>query len=589
MPSTSHPPTPLRPVTPGRSSGDATAPDEAARLPEGKTVLFYPSCGYGLLWSLLSLPGEIVVMSDDLPHRQPGWCNWQQFCDRITRDFAQHGIPMTVDHCDASLCRFQAAGKSVWLFFEDNNEVVRRLADAGGRIQTMVGICDGCCEGGNYECVNDTRFLTTVLALATADFRLYLDHSPLLEDKYRGWFHGEPPRHAYFHERHCLDGAIAGTLILDNLLVAPRLQRLGNPWNQPVTEADLVLFPYPHEPSGLTVLAPFRTRAQRPMLAEYRFESDTKRFQRTPGGDRARWYDADETRSTAWSPGGLSAGREPQSFFMHEVEGASSGYPPFTLLHVPHASTTIPPEVRDQFVLDDDALQQEILRMTDHATDRLFVGQAQHVTIIQAPVSRLVVDVERFPSDIDEPMAAVGMGAVYTRTTDGLPLRRPLTTEAQYQLLKDYYFPHHFRLERAVSLALRTHQRALILDCHSFPDQRLPHEPAEDGPRPDICIGTDDFHTPALLREALVRAFESHGFTVAVNHPYAGALVPLAFYRQDARVMAVMVEINRRLYLDETTGRLRQEADALQWVVSTLCQQVTALFDLPRRQRPFTM
>jgi hypothetical protein len=47
--------------------------------------------------------------------------------------------------------------------------------------------------------------------------------------------------------------------------------------------------------------------------------------------------------------------------------------------------------------------------------------------------------------------------------------------------------------------------------------------------------------------------------------------------------MAVMVEINRRLYVDEATGILRQEATALGRVVSTICQQVTALFDLPRR------
>ena len=44
------------------------------------------------------------------------------------------------------------------------------------------------------------------------------------------------------------------------------------------------------------------------------------------------------------------------------------------------------------------------------------------------------------------------------------------------------------------------------------------------------------------------------GWTVAVNRPFAGALVPMAHYRRDARVRAIMIEVNRRLYLDEQTG-----------------------------------
>jgi N-formylglutamate amidohydrolase len=39
-----------------------------------------------------------------------------------------------------------------------------------------------------------------------------------------------------------------------------------------------------------------------------------------------------------------------------------------------------------------------------------------------------------------------------------------------------------------------------------------------------------------------------------VNRPFAGALVPMKFFRKDARVSALMLEVNRRLYVDETTG-----------------------------------
>ena len=35
-----------------------------------------------------------------------------------------------------------------------------------------------------------------------------------------------------------------------------------------------------------------------------------------------------------------------------------------------------------------------------------------------------------------------------------------------------------------------------------------------------------------------------------MNEPFAGALVPASRYHRDSRVMAVMVEVNRDLYLD---------------------------------------
>ncbi|MEZ2144783.1 N-formylglutamate amidohydrolase [Bradyrhizobium sp. DN5] len=94
----------------------------------------------------------------------------------------------------------------------------------------------------------------------------------------------------------------------------------------------------------------------------------------------------------------------------------------------------------------------------------------------------------------------------------------------------------------------------IIVDCHSFSSRPLPHEPDQDPARPDICIGTDAWHTPARLRDELVAAASAAGFSVLIDRPFAGALVPAKYYRREPTVRAVMVEINRRLYMDEQTG-----------------------------------
>src|SRR5215831_8992863 len=113
------------------------------------------------------------------------------------------------------------------------------------------------------------------------------------------------------------------------------------------------------------------------------------------------------------------------------------------VVHVPHASVAVPGHLRPSLVPDDAELEAELLRMTDRYTDELFslpIDQAEQIVF---PVSRLVVDPERFPEDADEPMAARGMGAVYTRTSRGEPLRRVMTDGMRERLLDDYYRPHH--------------------------------------------------------------------------------------------------------------------------------------------------
>ena len=208
------------------------------------------------------------------------------------------------------------------------------------------------------------------------------------------------------------------------------------------------------------------------------------------------------------------------------------------VLHIPHSSTVVPADVRRQLCLNDAALAHEVLRLTDHHTEALFgdVVRSLGATAIVFPVSRLVVDPERFEDDALEPMARVGMGVIYTKTADGGALRAESPAAAEREsLLRRYYRPHHAQLEAAVHDALEVRGRCLVIDCHSFPARPLPYELDQDPDRPDICLGTDEFHTPAELVQTGEAAFEAEGLSVAVNRPFAGALVPMKFYRTDPR------------------------------------------------------
>jgi N-formylglutamate deformylase len=230
-----------------------------------------------------------------------------------------------------------------------------------------------------------------------------------------------------------------------------------------------------------------------------------------------------------------------------------SALPGFVLFHVPHDSTWIPDEVRSQFLLDDAALALEIVKMTDHLTMELFTRDVPEMQLVRAEVSRLVVDVERF-DDPSEVMLERGMGVIYSNTSDGSALRSEITPEQRNQLIANWYVPHHQRLTNLANAMIYQYGHALLIDVHSFPSRPLPYEPDQRKDRLDICLGTDEFHTPAALETSFRNAFVDQGFSVSTNFPFGGALVPMQHYGTDTRLSAIMIEVNRSLYLEEATG-----------------------------------
>ncbi|MFD5425130.1 N-formylglutamate amidohydrolase [Streptomyces sp. NPDC127084] len=266
--------------------------------------------------------------------------------------------------------------------------------------------------------------------------------------------------------------------------------------------------------------------------------------------------------------------KAPRSF---ELIPGSAASP--VILHVPHSARTIPEDVRNGILLDERALARELDHITDAHTAEIAAQAA--AASATAPwqfvnrLSRLVVDPERFPDEREE-MLAVGMGAVYTRTTHREPLR-PATVDSR-PLIDRYFHPYAAAMTQAVGNRLETAGRAVIIDVHSYPTHPLPYELHGDGPRPPICLGTDVFHTSGELLASARMAFAAFG-EVALDTPFAGAYVPLEHYREDPRVSALMVEIRRDTYMAEPGGPAGTGARRLALALAELVSAVTSAAD----------
>ncbi len=75
------------------------------------------------------------------------------------------------------------------------------------------------------------------------------------------------------------------------------------------------------------------------------------------------------------------------------------------VLNIPHSGSVIPDEYRPDFLLDDVALHHEMGLLTDHGTDVLFSPPEAPFASVVSPWSRLLVDMERFADDAQEPMS----------------------------------------------------------------------------------------------------------------------------------------------------------------------------------------
>lgn len=230
------------------------------------------------------------------------------------------------------------------------------------------------------------------------------------------------------------------------------------------------------------------------------------------------------------------------------------------------------PHSGDRYPADMEAapgLEAISLRSAEDAlVDRLIApGSAGGATLLLARIGRAYVDLNRAPDDLDpalidgldgsdvSPRAAAGYGVVPRLTGDGRPLydRRLAAGEARARIDR-VHTPYHAALEQLMEAARARHGEAVLVDWHSMPERATRGAGGARGP--DVVLG--DRHgssSAADLTRRLRRSFEALGWRVALNQPYSGGWTTRRWGRPAEGLHAIQIELNRALYLDESTLR----------------------------------
>jgi N-formylglutamate amidohydrolase len=246
------------------------------------------------------------------------------------------------------------------------------------------------------------------------------------------------------------------------------------------------------------------------------------------------------------------------------------------ICHIPHGSIRIPKEFRKDFSLSERGLDMEARILADLYAGELFEDLFERFGGLQCGISRIVVDMERFENDKKEPMSKAGMGVLYSKTSEGKTMRK-VGSASRSDYLENIYRPYHETLNGLVGYCLEKFGTCLILDCHSFPSEPRPYEADRKKNRPDICIGTDKQHTPALLKKILSSDLKASGYSVKFDSPYSGSIVPAPFYG-NKNVYSIMLEVNRKLYMDEKTFKKKAGFDKVSRLISRTAERSCLAF-----------
>jgi len=156
------------------------------------------------------------------------------------------------------------------------------------------------------------------------------------------------------------------------------------------------------------------------------------------------------------------------------------------ILAQPHGGIEIPDPVLSRLNRRGQAMED-----TDWHITRLYDGLVKDATVVNTPIHRYVIDVNRDPSDASLYPGQNTTGLCPTTTFDGHPIylegREPGEDEIS-ERLRQYHEPYHEALLEQVERIHQKHGFVVLYDCHSI-RSLVPY--LFDGKLADFNIGTN--------------------------------------------------------------------------------------------------
>lgn len=256
----------------------------------------------------------------------------------------------------------------------------------------------------------------------------------------------------------------------------------------------------------------------------------------------------------------------------------------------PHSGTIYPDDFRYSCAFD------ELRKVEDAYVDDLFASAPdQGCILLHALFPRSYIDVNRARDDIDpmildgswpeEQLGSIaptkrsdaGIGLIPRLIRSGQPIYdRDISAKEVMNRICTYYEPYHDTLNDTLKECYYNHGQYWHINCHSMPmSSAMPKRNLKligNTLKPsDIVLGDLDGTSCGHDFTLSLRNFwQKHGFRVTVNDPFKGVELISRYAQPTRRKNCIQIEINRSLYMNETTG----EKNANYEVIKKICAEM---------------
>lgn len=210
-------------------------------------------------------------------------------------------------------------------------------------------------------------------------------------------------------------------------------------------------------------------------------------------------------------------------------------------------------------------------------------------TMLYAQFPNTYIDANRHELDIDpdlvdgpwpvplEFVSRSGLGLLKTKSRYGETFheRRFTVAEVQHRLER-YYRPYHRALSSAMDRMLTAHGFHYHLSCHCMSAVGAPTHADAGRERMDFCLGNlrGASSTTGFI-EFVADVIRQQGYTCSVNTPYSGGELNRRYGTADGTRESVMIEINKKRFMDVATFRKNEGFEAIQAVARAVLHAVT--------------
>ena len=184
-------------------------------------------------------------------------------------------------------------------------------------------------------------------------------------------------------------------------------------------------------------------------------------------------------------------------------------------------------------------------------------------TVLQSNISRIVIDLNRnineinpkviknLPSNIEVNLSdkvRAGIGLIAMKDASGKNIyNKKLDWLEVKSRIDNYYIPWHKALKNEISMFLNKFKRALIIDMHSMPSEKIYNNKLAD-----FVIGNNFGNSSSEVSiKILSSLIKSYGYSVSINNPYPGGYITKNYSSIDKNIQCIQLEIKKSLYMNE--------------------------------------